>query len=224
MKSLALTLGLLGPAAAFPNAMLRDMLEKRQVGVPSTAAAVAVSKGRGNCGLIPCTTFDGASQLVSVSGSYEWTPPQEGDIRGILREVRDEQWHLLTRLIGPCPGLNAAANHNYLPHSGVATIAETVAGLGAAYGMAPTLAAALAAYAIIFDGDPVLGTWSIGGPPPADPLTSGLLGGAQGISYSHNNYEGECVFSTENSFSCRDQKLIGTLDLFQHPQTRQKRC
>ena len=37
--------------------------------------------------------------------------------------------------------------------------------------MTPELAAALAAYAILFDGNPLDGTWSIGGP-----LPSGLLG------------------------------------------------
>ena len=56
------------------------------------------------------------------------------------------------RHLGPCPGLNAAANHGYLEHSGVQTIESTVAGLGAAYNLAAPAAAFLAAYAIIFDG------------------------------------------------------------------------
>ena len=61
------------------------------------------------------------------------------------------------------------------------TLAQTVTGLGQAYGMTPDLSGFLAAFAIIFNGDPVLGTWSIGGPPPNDPFTNGLLGQAQGI-------------------------------------------
>lgn len=83
---------------------------------------------------------------------------------------------------------------------GVLTIQDTIDGLGAAYGMSPDLAGFLAAYAIIFDGDPVLGTWSIGGPPPSDPLSSGLLGGAQGISYSHNNYEGDSSIGRRDAY------------------------
>lgn len=57
--------------------------------------------------------------------------------------------------------------------------------------MAPELAAALAAYAVAIDGNPVEGVWSIGGPLPADELTGDLLGDGQGLSYSHNNYEGD---------------------------------
>ena len=57
--------------------------------------------------------------------------------------------------------------------------------------MAPELAAALAAYAIALDGNIVEGVWSIGGPLPDDPIVAGLIGEGQGISYSHNNYEGD---------------------------------
>lgn len=49
---------------------------------------------------------------------------------------------------------------------GIADILETIDGLGEAYGMSVDLAGFLAAYAIIFDGDPLSGTWSIGGPLP----------------------------------------------------------
>lgn len=55
--------------------------------------------------------------------------------------------------------------------------------------MSPDLAGLLAAYGIIFDGDPVLGTWSIGGPTPANPLTDAILGQAQGISWSRKCHQ-----------------------------------
>lgn len=57
--------------------------------------------------------------------------------------------------------------------------------------MAPELAAALAAYAIAVDGNIVEAVWSVGGPLPADPIVGGLIGTGQGLSYSHNNYEGD---------------------------------
>jgi len=49
-------------------------------------------------------TFDPTAQLVDVTGEHAFVPPNfaAGDQRG------------------PCPGLNALANHNYLPHNGVA--------------------------------------------------------------------------------------------------------
>jgi len=62
-------------------------------------------------------TFDPASQLVDVTGEHAFVPPDfdAGDQRG------------------PCPGLNALANHNYLPHNGVSAWTDianqTVAGM-----------------------------------------------------------------------------------------------
>ena len=50
------------------------------------------------------TTFDPTSQQVSTTGQYAFVAPGAGDQRG------------------PCPGLNALANHGYLPHNGVADI------------------------------------------------------------------------------------------------------
>ena len=134
---------------------------------------LGVFKAQTNCGPTPCLNFDPKDQLVSVTGQYAYQSPAADEIRG------------------PCPGLNAAANHGYLPRSGIASIEQTVSGLGALYNMEATLATFLAAYAITLDGNIAEGVWSIGGPLPADPITSGLLGTGQGLSYSHNNYEGD---------------------------------
>ena len=60
-------------------------------------------------GLKRQTTFDPTSQHVSTTGEYAWVAPGAGDQRG------------------PCPGLNALANHGYLPHSGVADIPTIIA-------------------------------------------------------------------------------------------------
>lgn len=60
-----------------------------------------------NCGPIPCVTFDEEEQFVSVDGEYAFVAPTKSDIRG------------------PCPGLNAAANHGYLPHNGLATAEQS---------------------------------------------------------------------------------------------------
>lgn len=73
----------------------------------------------------------------------------------------------------------------------IVSLEETVSGLGALYQMSPELAAALAAYAIALDGNVLEGVWSIGGPLPPDLLSDSNLGTGQGLSYSHNNYEGD---------------------------------
>jgi len=52
------------------------------------------------------------------------------------------------------------------------------------------LASFLSIYAAVMDGDLV--SWSIGGPPDTSVLSAvGLLSAPQGISGSHNKYEGD---------------------------------
>ena len=80
------------------------------------------------------------------------------------------------------------ANHGYLPHNGVGTLADFTNGTEAAFGMGPDLAILLAVYGAIFDGD--LTSYSIGGP-VADLTVAGLLGEPLGLSGSHNKYEGD---------------------------------
>jgi hypothetical protein len=88
--------------------------------------------------------FDAKSQLVSTSGEHAFIAPGTGDIRG------------------PCAGLNAAANHGYLPRNGIAT-AETVnTGLWDAFGLDKTATLFLQTATMFFDGDPISGRWSIG--------------------------------------------------------------
>lgn len=69
------------------------------------------NSGRDNCGFHgPCTTFDEKDQFVDVrpGSGHEWTAPGPSDIRG------------------QCPGLNAAANHGFLPHSGVVNTQQSM--------------------------------------------------------------------------------------------------
>jgi len=55
-------------------------------------------------------TFDPTTQHVSTTGPYAWVAPNiaAGDERG------------------PCPGLNALANHGYLSHNGIADISTII--------------------------------------------------------------------------------------------------
>jgi hypothetical protein len=80
------------------------------------------------------------------------------------------------------------ANHGYLPHSGVGTIDDFTNGCQTAFGMGADLAQFLAVYGAIFDGD--LTSYSIGGPAAGLNLL-GLLGTPEGLSGSHNKYEGD---------------------------------
>ncbi|KAF7563561.1 heme-thiolate peroxidase [Stylonectria norvegica] len=116
--------------------------------------------------------FDEESQRIDVSGKHAWKAPGPGDIRG------------------PCPGLNALSNHGYYSRSGVVNLLEGAQGVADVYGLAPNFGIPLSLYAVLVDGDPLTQTWSIGGAPkPA--LGLDILGKGDGLSGSHNKYEGD---------------------------------
>ncbi|CAK1367452.1 unnamed protein product [Cercospora beticola] len=191
MKTTLILASALG-AAAFPGMKrgidgvpheIRSLLESEGASLKKRQEdALGISRAQSNCGPRLCPTFDEQDQLVSVSGEHEWIKPGPGDIRG------------------PCPGLNAAANHGYLPRNGIASIQQTVSGLGALYNLGPRISAALAVYAIATTGNAVEGVWSIGGPLPEFPLTNPLIGTGQGLSYSHDIYEGDSSIGRGDSY------------------------
>jgi len=167
--------------AAYPHLpemenALRD-LQKRATEPPYRAPNFIID--RPNTGLPPLG-FNAADQYVDVtdSGPHPFRAPRPNDKRG------------------QCPGLNAAANHGFLPRNGIPTIADTVTGLGAAFNMAPDLALVLAVAAVGLVGDPVAQSWSIGGRySPVLPLTTaaGILGG-------HNKLEGDASFGRGDAY------------------------
>jgi hypothetical protein len=87
--------------AGCPMAYLR----RRQVSIPT----LPLSQNEGNSGPIDSTTFSASDQYVNVkAGSgHEYQDPSTNDKRG------------------PCPGLNAAANHGFLPRNGIPTIQQS---------------------------------------------------------------------------------------------------
>ncbi|KAJ9477203.1 HEME_HALOPEROXIDASE domain-containing protein [Pseudozyma hubeiensis] len=94
---------------------------------------------------------------------------------------------------GPCPGLNLLANHGYLNRNGVTTLTQGIDAINKVFGVAYDLALALNAYAVVFNGNILDLTWSIGGPYKSQglgALTDVLLGTPGGID-AHNIYEGD---------------------------------
>ncbi|KAI9152269.1 Dothistromin biosynthesis peroxidase dotB [Paramyrothecium foliicola] len=118
------------------------------------------------------STFDPIAQKISVSGANAWAPPGPGDTRG------------------PCPGLNALANHGYLPRSGVSGMVQAATACQQVFGLGIDAGTVLSLYATLVSGDPITQTWSIGGPPPPI-LGLPVLGPGNGLSGSHNKFEGD---------------------------------
>jgi len=129
-------------AAAFPAATMRalaearanafeglprEFVERQGVGLPPVAACeymidqvhdtmkLTLQKVPDNFGTLRAPLsqqpFDAKLQTISLSGEHEWRAPGPDDQRG------------------PCPGLNAAANHGYLPRDGIATRETVINGL-----------------------------------------------------------------------------------------------
>ncbi|KAI9049361.1 hypothetical protein LZ554_006395 [Drepanopeziza brunnea f. sp. 'monogermtubi'] len=121
--------------------------------------------------------FDAKAQLVSTSGEHAFIAPGPGDIRG------------------PCSGLNAAANHGYIPRDGIATARTINTGLWEAFGLDQTATLFLQTATMFFDGDPLSGRWSIGYHSDKTQSLGALgnfLGNETGIcAYGHLKTEGD---------------------------------
>ncbi|KAK3672124.1 hypothetical protein LTR78_008095 [Recurvomyces mirabilis] len=146
---------------------------------------------RPNTGLPP-PPFNAEDQLVSTTGDHIWIAPGPNDLRG------------------PCPGLNAAANHGYLSRSGISSIPEAIAGLQQAYNVGPDAGAALSIIAVALSGNPITGTWSIGGEYAG---AAGLFP-TRGISDTHDKYEGDGSITRGDAYLHNGSPLIVEMHKF----------
>jgi hypothetical protein len=108
MKKLLLCAAVFGSAVnAFPRLMGRDH-SILHVSPEMQIQARQLSMSEDNCGPTPCGVLGEADQFANVSrgSAHQYVAPGPGDIRG------------------PCPGLNAAANHGFLPHNGIPGITQ----------------------------------------------------------------------------------------------------
>lgn len=119
---------------------------------------------------------------------------------------------------GPCPGLNALANHGYISRDGVAGLAEVTSAINSVFGMGLDLGSLLAIMGTVFVGD-VLSLnpgFSIGNADPgAQSLLDnglGLLGTPRGLNGSHNIIEGDSSNTRQDLYQTGD---ASTMDLSQ---------
>ncbi|KAK4503777.1 hypothetical protein PRZ48_004692 [Zasmidium cellare] len=120
-----------------------------------------------------------SSEPVSITGDHEFQPPGEGDQRG------------------PCPGLNALANHGYIPRDGVVSLLGAVGAMVEVYNIGLELATILAVMGVVWTGNPISlnPSFSIGGnDTEVQNLLGnllGLLGEPRGLDHSHNFIEAD---------------------------------
>ncbi|EED17824.1 oxidase, putative [Talaromyces stipitatus ATCC 10500] len=149
--------------------------------------------------------LDPLSSPIEVTGEHQFVPPDfaAGDQRG------------------PCPGLNALANHGYIPHNGVVSLAEVVPAINQVWGMALDLGLILGVMGTVWVGDPISlnPSFSIAGESPAieDLLNNvfGILGTPRGLNGSHNFIESDSSPFRDDLYLTGDAWTLN-LTKFQH--------
>lgn len=138
---------------------------------------------------------------IDVSGDHAFVPPSEGDQRG------------------PCPGLNALANHNYVSHDGAISIVEQITAAVEVFNFGVDLATVLGLISVLFVGNPLSlnPSYSIGGPTAnvenlLDNL-GGLLGTPEGLDHSHNIIESDASSTRDDLYQTGDAATLN-LDFF----------
>ncbi|KAE8319627.1 Chloroperoxidase [Aspergillus transmontanensis] len=141
---------------------------------------------------------------LAVTGDHAFQPPdfEKGDQRG------------------PCPGLNALANHAYISRSGVVSFTKVVPAINEVYGMGVDLATILGAMGTVWTGNPLSldPSFSIGGGnTDVNNLLGnlgGLLGELRGLIGSHNFIESDSsntrddLYTTGNNHALNMSKFM----------------
>ncbi|KAG9664922.1 Cloroperoxidase, partial [Aureobasidium melanogenum] len=135
---------------------------------------------------------------IDVTGQHAFQPPnfENGDQRG------------------PCPGLNALANHGYISRDGIAGFVEVIAAVNQVYGMGIELITVLA----------VMGTVGVGNPLSLNPGFSiggksqksnnilgnllGLLGTPRGLNGAHNWIESDSSNTRDDLYVTGDASTM----------------
>ncbi|GAB7361607.1 hypothetical protein MBLNU230_g1659t1 [Neophaeotheca triangularis] len=109
-----------------------------------------------------------------------------------------------TDIRGPCPGLNAAANHNFLAHDGITTFNELVDAQQNVYNVDYDLSILLALLGLtLTDGDIVTEKLSIGCDATSRTSFSPALTGSEPGLNGHNKFEADSSL-TRNDFFTND--------------------
>lgn len=107
-----------------------------------------------------------------------------------------------TDIRGPCPGLNTAANHNFLAHDGITTFNELVDAQQNVYNVGYDLAVLLAVLGLTTtDGDPVTEKLSIGCDATTRTSYNPTLTGSEPGLDGHNKFEADTSLTRNDYFT-----------------------
>ncbi|PSN64891.1 Cloroperoxidase [Corynespora cassiicola Philippines] len=131
---------------------------------------------------------------IDVTGQHAFRAPSDLDQRG------------------PCPGLNALANHGYISRDGITSFAEVVNAINQVMGMGVELALILGLMGTVWTGNPLSLNpgFSIGGTVAVDGSDNilnnldGLLGDPRGLEGSHNWIESDSSLTRDDLYMTGD--------------------
>lgn len=120
-----------------------------------------------------------------------------------------------TDIRGPCPGLNAAANHNFLARDGIVTFNELVDAQQNVYNVGYDLAVLLALLGLtLTDGDVATERLSIGCDATTRTSVAPLLTGSEPGLDGHNKFEGDASLTRNDYFLANGDDFSFNATLF----------
>ncbi|KAI0508816.1 Chloroperoxidase [Xylaria bambusicola] len=205
MRSIVIIAGAIAAVSAFPTVENLARLARHD-GLPSLAGETSIETLSEQLTRLEKKRllFDPLTDPIDVSGKHAFKAPdfEHGDQRG------------------PCPGLNALANHGYIPHNGVVSLVEVIEQANTVFGMGLDLVGILAGVATLYVGTPLSLNpgFSIGGMSPKSENILGnlfgLLGKPRGLDGTHNIIESDSSATRNDLYNTGNAHTMN-LTLFQ---------
>lgn len=172
---------------------------KRQQDPEGAGSAANCPFNRNHVPAAPVTAkypYNNAKNGVQGNGKGNYIVPDPNDkAHAFVAPGKDD-------IRGPCPGLNAAANHNFLSHDGVVTYNELVDAQQNVYNVGYDLANLLATLGLTTtDGDIVTEKLSIGCDATTRTSVSPALTGSEPGLDGHNKFEADASLTRNDFFT-----------------------
>ncbi|PMD19253.1 Cloroperoxidase [Hyaloscypha hepaticicola] len=193
-----------GVAAAFPFVVRQEGIKNAHI-LQRQQSGGYQPGGPANCPFnpnhefpVPVTDefpYNGAKGGLPGEGVGGYLVPAAGDTAHQFIAPTDQD------IRGPCPGLNAAANHGFLARDGITNYTELIDAMQNMYNMGYDLANFLATVSIIVaDGDIVTKKVSIGCDATTRTSINPLLTGSEPGLDGHNKFEGDASLTRDDYF------------------------
>lgn len=158
--------------------------------------------------------YNGAKNGLPGNGQGGYKVPADGDTAHYFSAPGAND------IRGPCPGLNTAANHNFLSHDGVTTFNELVDAQQNLYNVGYDLAVLLAVLGLTTtDGDIVTEKLSIGCDATTRTSFSPTLTGSEPGLDGHNKFEADSSLTRNDFFTANGDNFSFNGTLFKNMDT-----